>query len=44
MGEYGWLVLPIAPRPSGLKLSIYKTVRPYKVVALNLKSLGFRDA
>jgi hypothetical protein len=40
MGEYEWLVFPIAPRPSGLKLSIYKTVRSYNIIVLDLKSLG----
>jgi hypothetical protein len=44
MGEYRWLVFPIAPRPSSLKLSVYKAVRPGRVVVLNLEALGLKQA
>jgi hypothetical protein len=42
MGEYRRLVFPIALRPCSLKLIIYRTVRPYRVVILNLEALGLK--
>jgi len=44
MGEYRRLVFPIALRPCSIKLIIYVTVRPYRVVVLNFEALGLKRA